>query len=115
MLRADPALRERALERRPEQLVRATANDRLDAVALLIELGFDVNAIDRTTPLHVTALHDAARRGNMAVIRLLVEHGADPDIRDSGYDATPGGWAEHFGMSEAEAYLRARETPTPPG
>ncbi len=115
MLRADPALPEQGIARRPEQLVRAAANNRLEAVALLIELGFDVNAIDRTTPLHVTALHEAARRGDMAVIGLLVEHGADPDIRDSGYDATPGGWAEHFGMREAEAYLRARETPAPPG
>jgi hypothetical protein len=115
MLRADPALRERGIARRPEQVVRAAANNRLEAVALLIELGFDVNAIDRTTPLHVTALHEAATRGNMAVIGLLLEHGADPDIRDSGYDATPAGWAEHFGMSEAEALLRARETPAPPG
>src|SRR4029077_8444431 len=69
MLRADPALRDRAIARRPEQIVRAAAADRGDAVALLIELGFDVNAIDRTTPLHVTALHEAARLGNLAVIR----------------------------------------------
>jgi ankyrin repeat protein len=109
MVRADPRLREQALARRPEQLVRAAARDRLDAVALLIELGFDVNAIDRTTPLHVTALHEAAMRGNMPIIRLLVEHGADPTIRDSGYDATPAGWAEHFGRQEARAYLAARE------
>jgi ankyrin repeat protein len=84
-------------------------------VALLIDLGFDVNAIDRTTPLHVTALHQAAMRGDVEMIRLLVTHGADPRTRDSGYDATPAGWAEHFGMSEAEAYLRARETPAPSG
>jgi hypothetical protein len=115
MLRADPALRERGIARRPEQVVRAAANNRLEAVALLIELGFDVNAIDRTTPLHVTALHEAATRGNMSVIGLLLEHSADPDIRDSGYDATPAGWAEHFGMSEADAFLRARETPALPG
>jgi hypothetical protein len=51
----------------------------------------------------------------MAVIGLLLQHGADPDIRDSGYDATPAGWAEHFGMSEADAFLRARETPALPG
>jgi ankyrin repeat protein len=105
-------LRERSIERRPEQIVRAAAADRLEAVALLIDLGFDVNAVNRTTPLHVTALHEAARQGSMEVIRLLVEHGADPDIRDSGYDATPGGWAEHFGKTEAHEYLRALETPT---
>jgi ankyrin repeat protein len=110
MLRDDPGLRERAVERRPEQLARAAARDRLEAVALLIELGFDVNAIDRTTPLHVTPLHEAALRGNMPIIRLLVEHGADPDIRDSGYQATPAGWAEHFGKREAQGFLTDRES-----
>jgi ankyrin repeat protein len=111
MLRADPALRERALARRPEQLVRAAGGNRLEAVALLIELGFDVNAVDRTTPLHVTALHEAAMRGNMGIIRLLVAHGADPNTRDSGYDGTPAGWAGHFEMTEAHEYLAALEAP----
>jgi ankyrin repeat protein len=111
MLHADPSLREQAIARRPEQIVHAAAGDRFEAVALLIELGFDVNAINRTTPLHVTALHEAAMRGNIAVIRLLVEHGADVTIRDSGYDATPAGWAEHFDKAEAREYLRALEDP----
>jgi ankyrin repeat protein len=30
-----------------------------------------------------TALHKAARQGNVAMVTLLVEHGADPDIRDA--------------------------------
>ncbi len=111
LLRADPALGERARERRPDQIVRAAASDRLEAVAVLIELGFDVNAVDRTSPLHVTALHEAAMRGNLEVIRLLSGHGADPNIRDSGYDSTPAGWAEHFGRREAQQYLSAREAP----
>jgi ankyrin repeat protein len=109
MLRADPALRELALARRPDQLVRAAAGNRPEAVAVLIEVGFDVNAIDRTAPLHVTALHEAAMRGNIEIIQLLVAHGADPTARDSGYDATPAGWAEHFAMTEAHAYLAALE------
>jgi Ankyrin repeat len=111
MLHADPALRERARERRPDQLVRAVASNRPPAVALLLELGFDVNAMDRTAPLHMVALHEAAMRGNMEVIRLLIEHGADPTIHDSGYDATPAGWAEHFHNAEAEQYLRALQAP----
>jgi hypothetical protein len=114
MLHSDPGLREWARERRPEQIVRAAAGNRPQAVALLIDLGFDVNAPDETSPLHVTALHEAAMRGAMDVIRLLLEQGADPTIRDSGYDATPAGWAEHFGMTEAHDYLAALEA-TPPG
>jgi hypothetical protein len=45
------------------------------------------------------------------MLRLLVEHGANPNLRDSGYDATPAGWAEHFGQREAEDYLRSLEAP----
>jgi ankyrin repeat protein len=112
MLRAEPDLGERARERRPEQLVRAAASDRLASVALLLELGFDPNTVDRTTPLHIVALHEAARLGNLEMISLLSEHGADPNIRDSGYRATPSGWAEHFGKPEAHSYLGALETPT---
>ena len=104
LLRADPGLRERAMERRPGQLVRAAEQNSLDAVALLIELGFDVNARSRTAPLH-----EAARRGNLPVIRLLLDHGADPAIRDTGYDATPAGWAEHHGRHEAQQLLETHE------
>jgi Ankyrin repeats (3 copies)/Ankyrin repeat len=104
LLVAEPGLSEHAIERQPDQLVRATEKNSLEAVALLIELGFDVNAIDRTAPLH-----EAAMRGNLPVIRLLLEHGADPNVRDVGYKPTPAGWAEHHGQTEAERYLQALE------
>jgi ankyrin repeat protein len=96
MLAADPTLRERALTRDPDQLVRAAEKNSLDAVALLIDLGFDVNAINRAAPLH-----EAAMRGNLEMIRLLLEHGADPNARDCSYDATPAGWAEHHGSDRS--------------
>jgi ankyrin repeat protein/ketosteroid isomerase-like protein len=108
LLAADPSLRERAIERCPDQLVRAAEQDSYGAVALLIELGFDVNARSRTAPLH-----EAAMRGNLPVIRLLVDHGADPNILDTGYDATPAGWAEHHGQREAQQVLEALEHPDP--
>ena len=87
-------------------MVRAAAQDSYETVALLIELGFDVNARSRTAPLH-----EAAMRGNVAVIRLLLDHGADPNLRDTGYDATPAGWAEHHEQPEAHALLLALEQP----
>jgi ankyrin repeat protein len=93
-----PALRPD--DHQPNQLALAAEKDSLDAVGLLIELGSDVNAGHWRAPLH-----EAAMRGNLAVIRLLLEHGADPSLRDPGYHATPRGWAEHHGMTEAEAYL----------
>jgi len=112
LLAADRGLREGAIERRPELVVRATEQGNLAAVALLIELGFDVNARARTTPLH-----EAAMRGNIQMIGLLLDHGADPNIHDTGYDATPAGWAEHFGHTQAQRLLAALERPdrhTPP-
>jgi ketosteroid isomerase-like protein len=104
LIAADPGLRERAIERCPDQLVRAAEQDSYEAVAVLIDLGFDVNARSRTAPLH-----EAAMRGNLPVIRLLLDHGADPNIHDTGYDATPSGWAEHHGQPEAQQLLEALE------
>ncbi len=104
LLASDAGLRERAIERRPDQLVRAVEEGRQAGVALLLELGFDVNALRRSTPLH-----EAAMRGDLPTIELLLEHGADPTLRDTGYDATPAGWAEHFGQTEAQQLLEAAE------
>ncbi|MBV9193769.1 MAG: ankyrin repeat domain-containing protein [Solirubrobacterales bacterium] len=72
--------------------------------ALLIELGFPVNAINRTAPLH-----EAAMRGNLEIIRLLLAQGADPNLRDRAYGATPTGWAEHHGQRDAQQLLAALE------
>jgi ketosteroid isomerase-like protein len=106
LLKADPHLRERAIERHPDQLVRAAEQNSYQAAALLIELGFDVNARSRTAPLH-----EAAMRGNVPVIKLLLEHGADPSVHDSGYDATAAGWAKHHGQREAQLLLEALAHP----
>ena len=76
---------------------------------MLIELGFDVNARPRTAPLHEAAMH-----GNVPMIRLLLDHGADPNVHDTAYHATPAGWAEHHGQPEAQQLLKALEQPDAP-
>ena len=53
-----------------------------------------------------------AMRGNLAIIELLLDHGAKPNLRDTGYDATPAGWAEHHGQTKAQLLLAAHETRT---
>lgn len=50
LLAADPGVRQHAIERHSDQLVRAAGQHSYEAVALLIEPGFDVNARARTTP-----------------------------------------------------------------
>jgi ankyrin repeat protein len=52
-------------------------------------------------------------RGNLAMIELLLEHGADPNLRDRSSDATPAGWAQHHNQTEAATYLSRREDRPP--
>jgi ankyrin repeat protein len=54
---------------------------------------------------HSTALHQAALDGNLDLIALLVSRGAPTDIRDSLWDGTPVGWAEHAGQTAAVELL----------
>jgi hypothetical protein len=82
-----------------------------EVVGVLLESGEDAN---RYNPLggysHTTPLHQAALIGNDALVRLLIEHGANPNTRDLMWDGTPADWARHEGHSEVEAYLRGLET-----
>lgn len=64
-----------------------------DLAAWLLERGANVNARSDAESRH-TALHSAAWNGDLRMVKLLIEAGADPAIRDAQYDATPRGWAE---------------------
>jgi ankyrin repeat protein len=63
---------------------------RLDAVALCLELGADVNA---TNSMGLTALLGAVNRGSNDIIELLVRRGARLDVKDR-EGRTPMRWAE---------------------
>ncbi|MGC5016306.1 ankyrin repeat domain-containing protein [Streptosporangium sp. DT93] len=91
----------RALVRSPGLIGEAAGGRRPAAVRLLAGLGFDVNHLRRSTPLHTAAWND-----DVETARTLVELGADPSIRDTEHDATPLGWAEHGGRHRVAAYLR---------
>jgi hypothetical protein len=71
-----------------------------------LEEGFDVNAASEVGGTMRTPAHHAAAAGDVAVLRLLVEHGADLHAVDPQYKATPLGWAEFFEQPEAAEYLR---------
>lgn len=79
-----------------------------EVVRLLLDSGEEP---DRYNPdgmhAHATPLHHAALHGHEAVVRLLVERGARLDIKDTIYQSTPLGWAEHGGQAQVAAYLRA--------
>jgi hypothetical protein len=105
LLQGDPSLRDRAIARQPGQIREAAALGRSGAVRLLASLGFDVNHRER-----ITALHEAASRGDGELVTVLIELGADVRVRDTEFDATPAGWAGHQGHQALAERLRARET-----
>ncbi|MFD2079598.1 Ankyrin repeat [Actinopolymorpha cephalotaxi] len=99
----DPGVVERLGADDPGIVSRAASRERWDAVRLLVDLGFGVDAPERSPA--PSPLHYAAGAGALEVVRLLVERGADLDRTDPTFAATPLGWAEHFGQAETAAYL----------
>ena len=99
-LRGDRQLLTLALDERSDLVARAVELERPAAIELLVELGFDVNARHRTT-----ALHEAALRGNLSTVTLLVALGADATITDTEHDSTPAGWARHGDHTAVADYL----------
>ncbi|KAI9429252.1 hypothetical protein H4582DRAFT_2105092 [Lactarius indigo] len=80
-------------------LHRASIAGFLDVVRWLLDRGMDVAAqqVDRSTPLHLAAaevnardveglvpLHDAASRGHLELVRLLLKHGGNVNARGHG-------------------------------
>lgn len=95
-----PELVQAASEAHPDMLHAAAGADKLDAVSLMIELGFDVNR-----QLHNVPLHAAAWAGHLDMVKLLIEHGADPTRRDHDYFSPPIGHAIHNDQQTVADYL----------
>lgn len=62
-------------------------------VKWLLARGASANARSDAPSRH-TALHSAAWNGDLEMVRLLVDGGADRTIRDDQHNGTPRGWAE---------------------
>jgi ankyrin repeat protein len=98
--------------RRPEYLAdpramhAAVQRDRVEVVALLLELGVSPGATDSRNG--VSALHVAASANAPRSAALLIERGADVDLRDRMYDSPPLGWASWFQQSGMVELLGAR-------
>ena len=105
-LAKDPTLIDKLGDRRAELLQLAAEDDKRAAIQLMAALGFDLNEVKRTT-----ALHHAAMSGHLEMVKLLIELGADPLIRDTEFHAHPSGWAEYNGRTEVAEYLKQFELP----
>jgi ankyrin repeat protein len=55
-----------------------------------------------------TALHMTVERGAIDIARLLLEAGADPNVRDDKFEATALGWAEFFDRKDFAELFRAK-------
>ncbi|HEY7387983.1 MAG TPA: ankyrin repeat domain-containing protein, partial [Bryobacteraceae bacterium] len=93
---------------RGTSLIWAAACERTEAVAWLLDHGADVNA--RGTfggPTHgqgITALHIAAQVGHLPTVKLLLDRGGDPSLRDDLHGGTAEGWAAHGDQTETRDY-----------
>jgi uncharacterized protein len=77
----------------PDAMFMAARHDRVDVLALLLELGISTEVQDRRDqrPLHMAAHHNSLRSA-----AFLIDRGADIDPRDATYNNTPLGYAVHF-------------------
>lgn len=73
-----------------EQFWSAARRGELEKVKSLIESGVDVDA---KTNYGATALSFAADRGQKEVVEYLLSKGANPNVKDTFYNATPMTWA----------------------
>ena len=91
-------------------ILRAAERASGDVVERLIRAGASVDARDDSdaSPESIngfTPLHAAAFRGNSDAVRVLLRHGADPNVRESKWCATAAGWASYAGHREARDLL----------
>ncbi len=80
----------------------------LPSIRWLIEHGIDVNAKRPMWDCNHTALHMSIENGSIEIARMLLDAGADPNIRDDKYHATALGWADFFCREEFAALIRER-------
>jgi hypothetical protein len=99
-------------EDRHRAMALAAQLDQIEIVRELLHTGEDPNRYNpKAVHGHSTPLHQAIVAGRHAVVRLLVEHGARLDIRDTIWNGTPLEWADYCGQSEIAAYLREHGAP----
>jgi ankyrin repeat protein len=74
----------------------------------LLAHGIDVNAKRPMWDCNHTALHMTIESGAVEIAGMLLDAGADPDIRDDKYRATALGWAEFFGRADFAELIRGK-------
>ncbi|WP_232067970.1 ankyrin repeat domain-containing protein [Mycolicibacterium tokaiense] len=95
-----------------------------DRLRLLARFGIDTSGAEMAPPAPppdpfardetgATALHHAAWKGDLPLMRRLLATGADPTVVESRFGGTPADWAEHAYQSEAAQLLTEWATQHP--
>jgi ankyrin repeat protein len=92
LLEAHADLRAELLANEHGAILRATEAGNAKAVRVLVALGLDLGA---EGPWGGTALHWAAWRGRVELVRALLAAGARSNVRDRTYGSSPIAWAAH--------------------
>ena len=86
----------------------SVSKQNVESVRWLIEHGVDIDAKRPMWDCNHTALHMTAENGALSLSRMLLDAGADPNIRDDKYGATALGWADFFRRDELAALVREK-------
>ena len=100
MLEDDRDLVRKAQRKMPEALINAAAENKEDAIELMLDLGFSVHGTGNETPIH-----QAAHNGHLSLVEKLLNAGASLTRRDPMYCSTPLGWAQAGSKLEVIDYL----------
>jgi len=77
-----------------KELIEAAKRGQFDEAKMILR--HNPELANRQDETGATALHYAAIGGHHALVRLLVESGAEVNARDSRFGATPAGWAIEY-------------------
>ncbi len=97
-------------EEKHQAVALASQHGRVDVLKILLESGEDPS---RFNPFgfhgHSTPLHQAALAGHFSTVRLLIEFGANTELKDTVHHGTAAGWARHAGHLQIATFI---EEPT---
>lgn len=83
------------LREKQDVFVLAALKGKAEALRRMLALGVEPTTVSAQTQSHGTALHHAVWSGSLEAVKVLVEAGADLNRRDTAYNGTPLGWADH--------------------
>ncbi len=87
-----------------KKMLEAAQREDLKSVEAALKSGVDVNS---KTEYGATALFFACDRGNQPMVKRLLDAGADPNVNDTFYNATPLTWAMQKQHQQIVAMLLA--------